>query len=174
MPRFIVGYGENNSNSIHNCWNSHYTSLFVTTSLRSSPPSDSVFFNFHGSAGTITMSGGGQWVKGAPMLIDATGGFRDTTGAQGNWHSIFFYTSGMPLTSCGSCDAGAVATIPTNVAFRAEFNAQRPAISFEADVVVNDGSLDISSGGGSDNFWVEGFGFGTANSHFKDRPNPPP
>ena len=151
--------------------------LLLSTQAAYAPPSDSVFFNFHGSAGTITMSGGGQWVKGAPMLIDATGGFTDTTGAQGNWHSIFFYTSGMPLTSCGSCDAGAVATIPTNVAFRAEFNAQRPAISFQADVVVNDGSFDIKTGSTvtvTDNFWVQGFGFGTANSHFKDRPNPPP
>ena len=132
-------------------------------------------FGFHSSSTSggppgdiVDMTGGGFWIIGTDE-IEAEGGFTTTTGLTGTWKAEFLYTASNPLTTCPPCTVTISSSTPGSEAavFEAEFETVGGA-EFTADVVVAATGVDLftAMGATTDNFWVQGFGFGTTSAGF--------
>jgi len=134
--------------------------LLVSSQLAYAPPqSPRAAFSFQGSttdgAPDITMNGGGNWLKGRSG-IRAGGDFAglDTVGS---WRATVLN----PTVGC--CSPGTSGS--GVVVFSARFNGADGQF-FTRNVVVAENDVDLGGPSGVQNFWVQGFGFGTANARF--------
>lgn len=138
--------------------------LLTSSQLAYAPPNtpaDRVTFSFNqASAGVLDIRGGGMWIVGGS--INAAGGFNDS-GTAGNWKAAKLINVAV---SCPSCDI--IISSPTAAVFEGVFiragDIGAGVSPIIRDVVV--ATSDISSSNPGKNFWVEGFGFGTANARF--------
>jgi len=119
-----------------------------------------VAFSFSGGVPDISMTGQGAWKKGGQ--IGAGGSFAIDINTFGPWHAVSLGT-----TTCGDCSSQTPSG--TNVAFTAEFNPRGSAPSFTAEVIIGSGA-DNTKTPGTENIWVEGFGFGNAMVTFNPAP----
>lgn len=136
--------------------------LLTSSQLAYAPPNtpaDRVTFSFNqaSTSGGLTMQGGGMWIVEMPMSVNAAGGFNDS-GTAGNWKAAKLINVAV---SCPSCDI--IISSPTAAVFEGVF-IEAGGTPIIRDVVV--ATDDISSSNLGKNFWVEGFGFGTANARF--------
>jgi len=134
--------------------------MLVTPEQAYAPPqTPRAAFSFQGSttdgAPDITMRGGGNWVKGGPV-INAGGHFAGL-GTQGSWKAIVL------TTAFACCSPGMSGT--DVVVFTASFNGADGQV-FVKKVVVATNGVDLGGPTGVQNFWVKDFGFGTAKARF--------
>jgi len=136
--------------------------MLLTTEQAYAPPgtpAERVTFSFNqASAGSLTMQGGGMWIVGDASSVKAAGGFNDSTTA-GNWQAT---TLTNVAGTCGGCNLISTSS-PSSAAFKADFRDADGTVT-SRDVIVATG--DLCSCLGLQTIWVQGFGFGTANTQF--------
>jgi len=131
--------------------------LLSTQTVYAPPQSPRAAFSFHGSTDNgFDVDGGGSWVKGGPG-INAGGTFTGTdtgsgSGTMGSWKA----TALNPTVLCCAPNVSG----PGIVVFTADFRGA-DGQTFSKKVVLAE-TLDFDGATGTQNFWVEDFGFGTA------------